>query len=452
VLIFLHFWADWNSPGSGAVLAAALEPTPIGFGLLGFKNWLLTAALAMCFWLFRQLRKSRAASAKANEAKSEFVSNISHELRTPLNGILGMLELLAETSLDPQQREMVVLGRGSAESLLATIAQLLDFAQIETGHVRLERAGFVVRETIEAAVRLVRPTAEAKALSLEVTVADTVPHTIMGDTARLCQVLVHLIANAVKFTERGEVRLEVTLAGDVQSTNALLFRVVDSGIGIAPETAARLFTPFTQADTTSTRRYGGFGLGLATARRLVQLMQGSIGMESQLGRGSVFWFLLPLEAVEPAEPVTTGATAVLGPRQGLVLIVDDNPVNQLVAARAMNRLGYLTKVASGGEQALEAVAASQFDAILLDCQMPGMDGYQTAAEIRRREAGLGHIPIIAATANTMEGDREKCLASGMDDYLPKPIRFAELKAALDRWVADPAPVAPPLLFQNSPSD
>jgi CheY-like chemotaxis protein/nitrogen-specific signal transduction histidine kinase len=431
-MIFGHFWMDWNSVGWGVPLAAAL---------------------AVCFWQLRRLRQARTAADKANGAKSEFVANLSRELRMPLSGLLGMLDLLAETSLDPRQREMVVLARGTAESLRGTITELLDFAQIEAGQVQLERAGFEVCDTIEAAVRLVRPTAVAKALSLEVTVADTVPQTIMGDPSRLRQVLVHLIANAVKFTERGEVRLEVTLAGDVRSTNALLFRVVDSGIGVAPETAARLFIPFAQADTTSARRYGGCGLGLATARRLVQLMQGSIGVESQLGRGSVFWFLLPLEAGGPGEPAAAAATPTRRyPRQGLVLIVDDNPVNQLVAARAVSRLGYLTEVVSGGQQALEAVAAGQFDAILLDCQMPGMDGYETALEIRRREAGHGHIPIIAATANATEGDHGKCEASGMDDYLPKPIRFAELEAALDRWVAHPVPVTPPLFFENSPND
>ena len=266
----------------------------------------------------------------------------------------------------------------------------------------------------------------------------------------LRRVLFNLLGNAIKFTESGTVRLEVALAGDRQ---ALSFRVNDTGIGITPEARAHLFEPFMQADSASSRRYGGFGLGLATARRLVQLMGGSIGLESAPGRGSVFWFVLPLVVV-PVQDAARRAEGESQPEappsgQGLVLVVDDNPVNQLVAARVVNQLGYATEVASGGEVALEAMAHTSFDAVLMDCQMPVMDGYQTTAEIRRREAGRRRVPIIAVTANTAQGNVEKCLASGMDDFLAKPIRPAVLDTTLRRWLA-PERMVPPLLFQNPP--
>jgi CheY-like chemotaxis protein/nitrogen-specific signal transduction histidine kinase len=396
--------------------------------------WIFSVALVVILWQGHRLRVARRVARAANAAKSDFVANMSHELRTPLNGILGTLNVLSQTGLNSPQREMLGIIRHSSEALLSMIDTVLEFASIEAGQVRLESAGFALRESIETVVDILNPAAAARGLRLEVIVAEAIPCCILGDAARLRRVLFNLSDNAIKFTEAGTVRLEVALAGDGQ---ALSFRVKDTGIGIAPEAGARLFTPFTQADSASSRRYGGFGLGLATARRLVQLMGGSIGLESVPGRGSVFWFLLPLIAAPvedtamPAENETHSEAPLSG--QGLILVVDDNPVNQLVAARVVNQLGYATEVASGGEPALEAMARTAFDAILMDCQMPVMDGYQTTAEIRRREGGRRHTPIIAVTANTAEGNLEKCLASGMDDFLSKPIRPAALQAALRRW-------------------
>jgi len=424
--------------------------------------WLQVVGLAWWLWQVRHLRRDCQAAERANRAKSELMANLSLEQRTPLSGILGMLELLSGTNLDSQQREMVKVVRSSSEALRTTIDELLDFGRIEAGQLQLEHTGFFLRDSLAAAMKSVSAGAAAKNLSLEVTVGGGVPASIRGDPSRLRQVLVHLLTNAVRFTERGEVRLEVALAGDAQSAGALLFRVADTGIGISPETRARLFNPFPPAHGTGTRRDGGLGLGLATARRLVLLMGGSIGVESQPGYGSTFWFLLPMETPEPAAlaPMPDEVAPVAGPpepeklphRPGRVLIVDDNPVNQIVAARAVNQLGYEWEVASGGERALEALAQKHFDAVLLDCQMPGMDGYQTAREIRRREGGSAHLSLIAVTANPFEGDHEKCLASGMDDYLAKPVRLPELEGALLRWALHPPPVPAPLLFQNPPAN
>jgi two-component system, sensor histidine kinase len=410
---------------------------------------LLLAGLLMVMWQFRRLNHARLAAQAANRSKSEFVANMGHELRTPLNAILGMSELLAETSLDQGQRGMLDILRGSAEGLLVMINGVLDFAALEAGRVRLERTEFTLRSCVESVAGLIRPQAAAKGLELEVLIADDVPSRIVGDPLRLQQILLNLITNAVKFTETGKVRLELTLTSSERQTQALLFRVIDTGIGIDAETLGGLFTPFTQADSGSARRYEGAGLGLATVRRLVQLMRGSIGAQSVPGRGSTFWFLVPVEAASAPQPQEAPSKLPVAPARECahVLVVDDNPVNQLVAQRALERLGYAVEVASGGKQALEKLQSVErrhppFDAILLDCQMPGLDGYATSAAIRRHENGGPRVPIIALTANSSEEDREKCLASGMDDYLGKPLQIAALAGALERWIVRrPEPVS-----------
>jgi CheY-like chemotaxis protein/nitrogen-specific signal transduction histidine kinase len=414
---------------------------------------LLAFGLLVLLWQFHRLNRARMAALAANHAKTQFVANMSHELRTPLNAILGMSELLAGTELDERQREMVTLVRQSSDALLALINGVLDFAALEAGRVRLERIAFGLRECVQSVASLVAPQAASKGLCLEVSVADNVPGRIMGDPLRLHQILHHLLANAVKFTQAGSARLEISVVCSGSPAAGLLFRVVDTGIGMTPEVLNRLFTPFMQGESASSRRYGGTGLGVATSRRLVQLMHGPMGVQSQPGQGTAFWFLVPLEAAAaptpPAARTSPPAERVAPlppPRRGRVLIVDDNPVNQLVAQRAVDRFGYAAEVASGGEEALAAIREAArrhaaFDAVLMDCQMPDMDGYETTAAIRLWENGKRRIPIIALTANCVEGDREKCLDSGMDDYLAKPFRLAALESALERWVVTPAAAA-----------
>ena len=395
----------------------------------------LAVFLAVLFHQAQCACRSRRVAQESNSAKSRFLANISHEIRTPLNGILATAELLERGSLPPAQAELVQAILSSSEDLISIVNDVLDFSRIETGRLPLECVPFSLQDLIVEVNRLFSEKAQAKGLRLQCSLGAGVPVAVEGDALRLRQVLCSLLSNAIKFTQAGEIRLELSVAGVPAEKTAILFRVCDTGIGIEPQTAGSLFHAFTQAESGATRRYGGMGLGLTIAHRLVTLMGGSIGVESEPAKGSTFWFVIPARAVplvaaaEPAQPRPA--------RREHILIVEDNPVNQLVALRAVTGMGYAAEVVSGGEAALDALARQQFHLVLMDCQMPGMDGYQASTEIRRREGitpGSRRIPIVAMTANAVAGDSERCREAGMDDYLAKPVRLEALASTLERWL------------------
>jgi CheY-like chemotaxis protein len=379
---------------------------------------------------------------------------MSHEIRTPMNGVMGMSELLQGTELSARQRRLAETITRSAIGLLAIINDILDFSKIEAGKLELEHIEFALRETIEETIEILLLRARAKGLELRCEIEPSVPAAVRGDPVRLRQVLINLAGNAIKFTETGEVVVRVAAQ---EADGRLRFEVSDTGIGIAAEAQSQIFSAFTQADSFTTRKYGGTGLGLAICRQLVALMGGVIGVVSEQDRGSTFWFeirmepvaapaVLPLPTIRseaarlpaaaaPPLTIAPSATASLGPR---ILVVEDNAVNREVAAGMLENLGYRSEAAVNGLLALEAVAETTYAAVLMDCQMPVMDGLTATQEIRRREAGSGgRMPIIALTANAMEANRERCLAAGMDDFLPKPFTQVQLAAVLGRW----APVA-----------
>lgn len=372
-----------------------------------------------------ELAEARNEALRASEAKSQFLATVSHELRTPINGFLGMTQLLAETPLSAEQRDMLDTAIDSARILHKLIESILDFSHLERGELAFQAAPFDLRQTVEAIAARHRGAALAKGLELYSAIDEALPKRVAGDPDRLRQILDSLLDNALKFTHEGEITLVVTDCGH----SLVRFTVHDSGIGVSEEQQRKIFELFSQGDGSSTRQYGGLGLGLTLSQQLARHMGGGIRLESQPGRGTTFHVELPLPAASEEErqrPLAPPARRAPNERPRL-LVVEDNPMNRALAKAILSKLGYEYRFAENGQEALDQLSRNSFDLIVMDCQMPVMDGYEASQAIRHAEAGSGNrIPILAVTANAMSGDRERSLAAGMDDYLSKPYTIEQL--------------------------
>ena len=415
------------------------------------------------------LEKSRREAVAASRAKSEFLANMSHEIRTPMNGVLGMIDLLIHTKLSAEQKGFADTAYTSAKAMLSLLNDILDLSKIEAGKLEIEYIEFDLREKLKEVIDLFSVRAKYKNIPLHYITERSIPSTVGGDPVRLRQVLINLVGNAIKFTDSGEIIVRVKLLEEHDKEMLYSFEVTDTGIGISPEASQRIFDSFTQADASTTRKHGGTGLGLSISRQLIKLMGGTIGVESEPGKGSTFWFTVLLKkALKKTEGSSLwpdeysgnpeemnapeqqgGGTVPLNSsakQTGLrMLLAEDNLVNQQVVLAMLASLHYHVDVANNGQEVLDALSREHYDVILMDCQMPGMDGYEATKIIREREKGSNrHIPIIAVTGHAMQGDREVCLASGMDDFLTKPFHMELLFATLSRWTSDmPAKVNDP---------
>jgi signal transduction histidine kinase/CheY-like chemotaxis protein len=434
-------------------LAALLWSRPRILPLAVLAGLALLLVCAAGAWLL--LRLQRAASVLASEAemhkraeqearaaslaKGQFLANASHEIRTPMTGVLGMADLLLRGELTAGQRGQVELIRTSAEALLSLVNDILDLSRIEAGRLLLRPRDFHLRAMVDEVVRLLEPQAAEQGIDLRFDVSAQIPDDLHGDVIRLRQVLINLVGNAVRHTRQGAVVVTVESRDGQGENPEIRFEVRDTGTGIRPSVQTRLFQPFAQSESSSSQDLGGAGLGLVISKNIVEQMGGKIGFESTYGAGSTFWFQVPQVAARNLGAAPAGPA--LGRREddrraarrkARVLVVDDHPVNRMLALAQLQNLGYLADAADSGEAALNLLAERTYDAVVLDCAMPELDGYETCRRLRAREGEGRRMPVIALTAFAAAGEREKCLAAGMDDYLVKPYRGEDLAAVVDR--------------------
>jgi signal transduction histidine kinase/DNA-binding NarL/FixJ family response regulator len=392
---------------------------------------------------FSKLEKTTAKALEAARLKSEFLANMSHEIRTPMNGVLGMIELLSRTGLDEKQKRYLGTLQTSAGGLMSVLNDILDFSKIEAGKMELREENCRVRALVDEVTELFAARAELRGVRIEASVEADVPSQVEADTERVRQVLSNLVGNAVKFTESGTISVRALVEDTKAQMLQLRFEVKDTGIGIEPALQGKLFEAFSQVDGSLTRKHGGTGLGLAICKQLVALMKGRIGVSSELGKGSTFWFVLPLRRLEstgslvlpsaneskPFAPPPSSKSS--GTRK--ILVAEDNPINQEVIREVLSELGYEAFIVENGREALGALEQEAYPLVLMDCQMPELDGYGAAREVRRRETGQRRIPLIAVTAHAFEGERQKALSAGMDDYVTKPISAGVLSEVIEKW-------------------